>query len=118
MLVSTRNGNESEATQSPAPRATPAPVPDHAAHIEEPQTNLTVSPRPIPLQFRRAIKRDAKVRLAITGPSGSGKTYTLLKLASDSVGPSRWSIPSAAPPKSTLICLSSTRCLSKASAPI
>jgi hypothetical protein len=33
--------------------------------------------------FRKAVKRDAKLRLAIAGPSGSGKTYTLLKLATE-----------------------------------
>ena len=43
--------------------------------------------RPVPLEFRRAVKRDAKVRLALTGPSGSGKTYTLLKIASELGGP-------------------------------
>ncbi|MDX1662228.1 MAG: ATP-binding protein [Candidatus Promineifilaceae bacterium] len=31
--------------------------------------------------FRPAIKREAKLRLAIAGPSGSGKTYTALALA-------------------------------------
>jgi energy-coupling factor transporter ATP-binding protein EcfA2 len=31
--------------------------------------------------FRKAVKLDAKLRLAIIGPSGSGKTYTLLKIA-------------------------------------
>jgi hypothetical protein len=39
------------------------------------------------VQFRRAIKQDAKLRLALCGPSGSGKTYTLLKLATDLGGP-------------------------------
>jgi hypothetical protein len=33
--------------------------------------------------FRKAVKRDAKLRLALAGPSGSGKTYTLLKLATE-----------------------------------
>jgi hypothetical protein len=31
--------------------------------------------------FRRAVKRNAKLRLAVAGPGGSGKTYTLLTLA-------------------------------------
>ena len=48
---------------------------------------IQATSRPAPLEFRRAIKRDAKVRLAITGPSGSGKTYTLLKIASELGGP-------------------------------
>src|SRR5712675_1115501 len=39
------------------------------------------------LQFRRAVKHDAKLRLAVSGPSGSGKTYTMLKLASELGGP-------------------------------
>lgn len=38
-------------------------------------------------QFRRALKHDAKLRLALCGPSGSGKTYTLLKLAAGLGGP-------------------------------
>lgn len=39
------------------------------------------------LQFTKAIKRDAKLRLAICGPAGSGKTFTLLKLATELAGP-------------------------------
>src|SRR5215831_5582163 len=31
--------------------------------------------------FRKAVKQNAKLRLAVSGPGGSGKTYTLLKLA-------------------------------------
>jgi hypothetical protein len=38
-------------------------------------------------EFRKAIKRDAKLRLAVCGPSGSGKTYTLLKIATELGGP-------------------------------
>jgi hypothetical protein len=34
-------------------------------------------------QFRRAVKRDAKLRFAIAGPGGSGKTYTTLRLATE-----------------------------------
>ena len=37
--------------------------------------------------FRKAVKYDAKLRLAVCGPSGSGKTYTLLKLAIELGGP-------------------------------
>lgn len=33
--------------------------------------------------FTRAVKRDAKLRLAICGPAGAGKTYTLLTLATE-----------------------------------
>lgn len=33
--------------------------------------------------FRKAVKYDAKLRLAISGPAGSGKSYTLLKLAAE-----------------------------------
>ena len=31
--------------------------------------------------FKKAIKSEAKLRLAIAGPSGSGKTYTALSVA-------------------------------------
>lgn len=34
-------------------------------------------------QFQKAVKHDAKLRLAITGPSGSGKTYTALSIATN-----------------------------------
>ena len=37
--------------------------------------------------FRKAVKHDAKLRLAISGPSGSGKTYTLLTIAAALGGP-------------------------------
>ena len=37
--------------------------------------------------FRRATKKDAKLRMAIAGPSGSGKTYSLLKIATELGGP-------------------------------
>lgn len=33
--------------------------------------------------FRKAVKRNAKLRLAVSGPGGSGKTYTLLTLATE-----------------------------------
>ena len=33
------------------------------------------------LQFAKATKEQAKLRLAIFGPSGSGKTFTSLRLA-------------------------------------
>jgi Mrp family chromosome partitioning ATPase len=35
------------------------------------------------MAFRKATKRQAKLRLAHIGPSGSGKTYTALTLATD-----------------------------------
>jgi hypothetical protein len=38
---------------------------------------------PVRFTFHRAVKRDAKLRLAIAGPGGSGKTYTTLKLATE-----------------------------------
>lgn len=31
--------------------------------------------------FKKAVKKDLKLRLAITGPAGSGKTYTALRIA-------------------------------------
>lgn len=39
-----------------------------------------------PLQFTRATKEAAKLRLAIFGPAGSGKTYTALRLAAGLLG--------------------------------
>jgi len=39
------------------------------------------------IQFRKAVKHGAKLRLAVCGPSGSGKTYTLLTLATELGGP-------------------------------
>lgn len=33
--------------------------------------------------FKPAVKRDAKLRFAISGPAGAGKTFTLLRLASE-----------------------------------
>jgi len=45
------------------------------------------SQSPHQFQFRKAVKEDAKLRLALCGPSGSGKTYTLLKLATELGGP-------------------------------
>jgi len=40
------------------------------------------------MAFQRAVKREAKLRLAISGPAGSGKTYTALTLARTLAGPS------------------------------
>ncbi len=37
--------------------------------------------------FQRAVKRDAKLRLALCGPAGSGKTYSLLSIATELAGP-------------------------------
>jgi hypothetical protein len=39
--------------------------------------------------FEKAIKQEAKLRLAIAGPSGSGKTYTALAVARDLCGDKR-----------------------------
>src|SRR6266700_5473925 len=39
------------------------------------------------IEFRKAVKFGAKLRLAVCGPSGSGKTYTLLTLATELGGP-------------------------------
>src|SRR5215469_17765165 len=50
-----------------------------------PATQTTNGPQPQPnattFVFRKAVKQNAKLRLALSGPGGSGKTYTLLKLA-------------------------------------
>lgn len=37
--------------------------------------------------FKKAVKHEAKLRLAITGPSGSGKTYTALAIATNLATP-------------------------------
>ena len=38
------------------------------------------------IQFTKATKKNARLRLALCGPAGSGKTYTLLKLATEMGG--------------------------------
>ena len=38
------------------------------------------------MPFRKATKKDAKLRLALAGPSGSGKTYTALSIATAMMG--------------------------------
>jgi hypothetical protein len=85
MLLSARNGHDAENAQQSVAR--PSVAQDRPVSRNESQANHTAVTRPAPLEFRRAVKRDAKVRLAITGPSGSGKTYTLLKLATELGGP-------------------------------
>jgi hypothetical protein len=85
MLISARNGHEAENAQQPVARPTAAQ--SRPVSRNESQPNHTAVARQAPLEFRRAVKHDAKVRLAITGPSGSGKTYTLLKLATELGGP-------------------------------
>jgi hypothetical protein len=37
--------------------------------------------------FKKAVKHESKLRLALCGPAGSGKTYTLLTLATEIGGP-------------------------------
>jgi hypothetical protein len=39
------------------------------------------------IQFQKAVKRDARGRVALIGPAGSGKSYTMLKLARQLAGP-------------------------------
>jgi KaiC/GvpD/RAD55 family RecA-like ATPase len=85
MLLSARNGQEAENAQQPVARPTAAQ--DRPVSRNESQPNHTAPSRPAPLQFRKAVKYDAKLRLAICGPSGSGKTYTLLQLATELGGP-------------------------------
>jgi hypothetical protein len=90
MLVSARNGQEVQKTETQQPVARPTAAPG-----ERPISNVHVQPhdsrrtsRALPsFQFRKATKLDARLRLAITGPSGSGKTFTLLKLATELGGP-------------------------------
>ncbi len=85
MLLSARNGHEAESAQQPV--ATPTAAQDRPVSRNESHRNHTAFPQPAPLQFRKAVKYDAKLRLAICGPSGSGKTYTLLQLATELGGP-------------------------------
>ena len=87
MLPSARNDQQAENAELSKGRSTTIqdqPVPRKAPQV----VHRTVS-RPAPLQFRQPLKRDVKVRLAISGPSGSGKTYSLLKLATELGGPHR-----------------------------
>ena len=63
-----------------ATASVPAPA---AATVQD----RSLTPAPHQFQFRKAVKQDAKLRLALCGPSGSGKTYTLLKLATELGGP-------------------------------
>jgi hypothetical protein len=85
MLISACNGHEAENAQQQVTRSS-APRPLTASE-SEPQVNRVGSPPTQQFQFKRAVKRDAKVRLALSGPSGSGKTYTLLKIATELGGP-------------------------------
>lgn len=39
------------------------------------------------IQFKKAVKRDARGRVALIGPAGSGKSFTMLKLARQLAGP-------------------------------
>jgi len=39
------------------------------------------------MEFKKAVKYDAKLRLALCGPAGSGKTYSLLSIATELGGP-------------------------------
>ena len=87
MLVSARNGTEAENAQHPpsgAPAAQGRPALGDNPRARHAPAARFASPA---LQFRKAIKRDAKLRFAVCGPSGSGKTYTLLALAADLGGP-------------------------------
>lgn len=85
MLLSYRNGHEAEGPQPPDIASSALNKSGSASN--EPRTYRTHASQPIPLEFRRAVKRDAKVRLAVSGPSGSGKTYTLLAIAAAFGGP-------------------------------
>lgn len=85
MLFSARNTNEAESAQQL--RVSPTAALDHTTCRNDPAAVQTAVSREMPLQFRKAVKRDAKLRLALSGPSGSGKTYTLLKIASELGGP-------------------------------
>ena len=87
MLVSARNGTEAENAQQPVPGISAAQT--RPVFKDNSQARHTPAARPASavLSFRKAIKRDAKLRFAVCGPSGSGKTYTLLALAAELGGP-------------------------------
>lgn len=75
-----KNGSNSSGAQQPVARPTAANVQGTFQRTQHDNQSSGFS-------FERAIKRDAKLRLAVVGPSGSGKTYTLLKLATELGGP-------------------------------
>ena len=79
----------SQDTQHPEHTNSPFTPSEHPVSRNRSQVIHGPSPRHSiqALEFRKAIKRDAKLRLAVCGPSGSGKTYTLLKLATELGGP-------------------------------
>jgi DNA polymerase III delta prime subunit len=78
---------QTETQQSVArPTAASAERPIANVHVQPNDTRRNARPSPV-LQFHKATKRDARLRLAVAGPSGSGKTYTLLKLATELGGP-------------------------------
>ena len=85
MLASAGNAQPVENAEQSEGRSTA--IQDQPVSRKPPQAIHRTASRPAPPQFRRAVKRDVKVRLAISGPSGSGKTYTLLKLATELGGP-------------------------------
>src|SRR5215469_3126000 len=58
-----------------AAELTPPPATQTTNGPQQQQPNATT------FVFRKAVKQNAKLRLALSGPGGSGKTYTLLKLA-------------------------------------
>src|SRR5260370_37802159 len=72
------NGIETKNETQPLPASSRKPDENHAPIRKQ---------AALEFQFRKAVKRDAKLRLAISGPSGSGKTYTMLKIASELGGP-------------------------------
>jgi AAA domain len=61
----------------------PSPAPGELVHAQNTDSQNSSSS---PFTFRKAVKHDAKLRLAVAGPGGSGKTYSLLKLATEMGG--------------------------------
>ena len=77
--------NGTAGMQQPVARPTAAVVPAPNAIINAQQHSQDTAKCPTRkvFPFRKAVKHDAKLRLALAGPGGSGKTYTLLKLATE-----------------------------------
>ena len=79
MVNGINNGASQQETRQPLETAT--------ASVSERCPETIHTPHHTQVTFRKAVKRDAKLRFAVIGPSGSGKTYPLLKLATELGGP-------------------------------
>lgn len=74
------NGNHQSAGAS-----VPPPAPGNATATST-NGNGSTGRKPA-LQFRKAVKYDARGRVALIGPAGAGKSYTMLQILRELVGP-------------------------------